>query len=90
MPRIRITESRSIRKTLPVVYQGQKLEIGYRIDLLIAESVIVEVKAVEAIAPVHRAQLLSYLKLSDRRLGLLLNFNVVHMRDGIIRMVNKF
>ena len=75
---------------LPVVYQGQKLEIGYRIDLLIAESVIVEVKAVEAIAPVHRAQLLSYLKLSDRRLGLLLNFNVVHMRDGIIRMVNKF
>ena len=75
---------------LPVVYQGQRLEIGYRIDLLIAESVIVEVKAVEAIAPVHRAQLLSYLKLSDRRLGLLLNFNVVHMRDGIIRMVNKF
>ena len=70
--------------------QGQKLEIGYRIDLLIAESVIVEVKAVEAIAPVHMAQLLSYLKLSDRRLGLLLNFNVVHMRDGIIRMVNKF
>lgn len=75
---------------LPVVYQGQRLEIGYRIDLLIAEHVIVEVKAVEAIAPVHRAQLLSYLKLSDRRLGLLLNFNVVHMRDGIIRMVNKF
>jgi GxxExxY protein len=75
---------------LPVVYQGQRLEIGYRIDLLIAESVVVEVKAVEAIAPVHRAQLLSYLKLSDRRLGLLLNFNVVHMRDGIIRMVNKF
>lgn len=75
---------------LPVVYQGQRLEIGYRIDLLIAENVIVEVKAIEAIAPVHRAQLLSYLKLSDRRLGLLLNFNVVHMRDGIIRMVNKF
>jgi GxxExxY protein len=75
---------------LPVVYQGQRLEIGYRIDLLIAEQVVIEVKAVEAIAPVHRAQLLSYLKLSDRRLGLLLNFNVVHMRDGIIRMVNKF
>jgi len=75
---------------LPVVYQGQRLEIGYRIDLLIAENVIVEVKAIEAIASVHRAQLLSYLKLSDRRLGLLLNFNVVHMRDGIIRMVNKF
>jgi GxxExxY protein len=75
---------------LPVVYQGQRLEIGYRIDLLIAEQVVIEVKAVDSIAPVHKAQLLSYLKLSDRRLGLLLNFNVVHMRDGIIRMVNKF
>jgi GxxExxY protein len=75
---------------LPLVYQGRKLEIGYRIDLLVCELVIVEIKAVEAIAPVHKAQLLSYLKLSDRRLGLLLNFNVVHMRDGIIRMVNNF
>jgi len=75
---------------LPVVYQGHRLEIGYRIDLLIAEQVVIEVKAVDSIAPVHKAQLLSYLKLSDRRLGLLLNFNVVHMRDGIIRMVNKF
>lgn len=75
---------------LPLVYQGRKLEIGYRIDLLVFEQVVVEIKAVEAIAPVHKAQLLSYLKLSDRRLGLLLNFNVVHMRDGITRMVNNF
>jgi GxxExxY protein len=75
---------------LPVVYDGQKLDIGYRIDILIAGSLILEVKAVEGIAPVHKAQLLSYLKLSGCRLGLLLNFNVVRMKDGIVRMVNGF
>ncbi len=73
----------------PVVYRGEKLvEVGYRIDLLVANELIVEIKAVEAFAPVHRAQLLSYLKLSQRRLGLLLNFNTLHLREGIIRMVN--
>jgi GxxExxY protein len=75
---------------LPVVYDGQKLDIGYRIDILIAGALILEVKAVEAIAPVHKAQLLSYLKLSGCRLGLLFNFNVVRMKDGIVRMVNGF
>jgi GxxExxY protein len=75
---------------LPVVYDRQKLDIGYRIDILIAGGLILEVKAVEGIAPVHKAQLLSYLKLSGCRLGLLFNFNVVRMKDGIVRMVNGF
>jgi GxxExxY protein len=73
---------------LPVVYDSQRLEIGYRIDLLVQDIVVVEIKAVEAVAPVHRAQLLSYLKLSGRPLGLLLNFNVVLMKQGIVRMRN--
>ena len=73
---------------LPVVYDGVKLEIGYRIDVLIAESLILEIKAIDVIAPIHRAQLLSYLRLSGCRLGLLLNFNVPLMKDGIVRIVN--
>ena len=73
---------------MPVVYDTQRLEIGYRIDLLVQNFVIVEVKSVEGIAPVHRAQLLSYLKLSGKPLGLLLNFNVLLMKDGIVRMRN--
>lgn len=75
--------------TLPIVYQGVQLDAGYRLDLLIGNSVIVEVKAVEKLAPVHTAQLLSYLKLSGCKLGFLLNFNVLHVRDGIKRIVNK-
>jgi GxxExxY protein len=71
---------------LPVVYEGHKLEGGYRIDLLVEDQVVVEVKAVSSLAPIHRAQLLSYLRLSGRSLGLLLNFNVVLMKDGIVRM----
>jgi len=73
---------------LPVVYDGKRLEIGYRIDLLVQDSVIVEVKSMDGIAPIHRAQLLSYLKLSGKPLGLLLNFNVPLMKDGIVRMRN--
>jgi GxxExxY protein len=73
---------------LPVVYDAQRLEIGYRIDLLVENLVIVEVKSVEGIAPIHRAQLLSYLKLSGKSLGLLLNFNVMLLKDGIVRMRN--
>lgn len=73
---------------LPVVYEGQRLEVGYRIDLLVDNLVIVEIKAIEALAPIHRAQLLSYLKLSGKPLGLLLNFNVVRMKEGIVRMRN--
>jgi GxxExxY protein len=75
---------------LPLVYDGTKLgDVGYRLDILVAGELIIEVKALEAIAPVHRAQLLSYLRLSGRRLGLLLNFNTVLLRDGITRVVNK-
>jgi GxxExxY protein len=73
---------------LPVVYHGVKLELGYRIDLLVEGLVIVEIKSVEALSPVHQAQLLSYLKLSGKSIGLLINFNVVHLKDGIKRFVN--
>jgi len=73
---------------LPVIYRGVKLELGYRIDLLVEDLVVVEVKSVDAVAPVHQAQLLSYLKLSGKSLGLLINFNVVHLKDGIRRFVN--
>jgi GxxExxY protein len=72
---------------LPVVYGTVKLEIGYRIDLLVEGRVIVEIKSVEAVAPVHHAQVLSYLKLSGCGVGLLINFNTVHLRDGIKRFV---
>jgi len=72
----------------PLVYKTQKLELGYRLDLLINDKVIVELKAVEAIHPVHQAQLLTYLKLSNKKLGLLLNFNVSRLTDGVKRMVN--
>jgi GxxExxY protein len=65
-----------------------KLELGYRIDQLVEELVIVEIKSVEAVSPVHQAQLLSYLKLSGKSIGLLINFNVVHLKDGIRRFVN--
>jgi GxxExxY protein len=73
---------------LPVAYDGVKIDAGYRIDLLIENSVIVELKAVETLLPVHQAQLLSYLKLSKLKLGLLINFNVVHLKNGIKRVVN--
>ncbi len=73
---------------LPLVYQGVKLEVGYRIDLLVNDCVIVEVKSVEALAPIHEAQVISYLKLSGRKVGLLINFNVLHLKDGIRRLVN--
>jgi len=73
---------------LPVVYKGVKLDLGYRIDLLVEDRVIVELKAVDAISPVHQAQIISYLKLSGRSLGLLMNFNVVHLKEGIKRFVN--
>ena len=73
---------------LPVIYQGVKLELGYRIDLLVQNLVIVEIKSVEAISPVHQAQIISYLKLSGKSLGLLMNFNVVHLKDGTRRFVN--
>jgi GxxExxY protein len=78
------------QRTLPVEYRGVLVDAGYRIDLLVDNCVIVEVKSVKQLAPIHRAQLLTYLKLSGRRLGLLLNFNVPRMKLGIERLVNNF
>jgi GxxExxY protein len=76
---------------VPVVYKGTKLaDVGYRIDILVEKELIVEVKSLERIAPVHLAQLVSYLKISNCRLGLLLNFNVEMLRDGIYRRVHRF
>ena len=73
---------------IPIRYADLMIDNGYRIDLLVGERVVIELKAVEALLPVHRAQLLSYLKLGRFKLGYLLNFHVAHMRDGIVRMVN--
>ncbi len=77
------------QKPLPLVYHSVKLECGYRVDLLVESKLIIEVKAMEALAEIHFAQVLTYLRLSNLRLALLLNFNVVHMKDGIRRIVNK-
>ncbi|MCL5406857.1 MAG: GxxExxY protein [Deltaproteobacteria bacterium] len=74
------------QKPLPVHYQGVDLDCGYRIDLLVEKRVIVELKAVERLEPIHNAQLLSYLKLSGLRLGLLINFNVLVLKNGIKRI----
>jgi GxxExxY protein len=74
---------------LPLQYEGVKLELGFRVDLIVDERVIIEIKSVEALAPVHKRQLLTYLKLMDLRLGLLINFNVELMKSGIHRVVNK-
>jgi GxxExxY protein len=73
---------------LPVAYDGEKLDLGYRIDLLVENLVIVEIKCVDAIHPVHEAQLLSYLRLSGKNVGLLINFHVARLKDGIRRMVD--
>jgi GxxExxY protein len=73
---------------LPVIYDAERIELGCRIDLIVEDMVIIEVKCVEAINPVHEAQLLSYIRLSGRNLGLLINFHVAHLRDGIKRMVD--
>jgi GxxExxY protein len=75
---------------LPVVYRNVRLHAGYRIDFLVEERVIVEIKAVKRLLPVHTAQLISYLKLSKRQVGLLINFNVPHLREGIKRVVNEY
>jgi GxxExxY protein len=74
---------------LPVDYKGIKLDAAYRMDLVIENAVVVEVKSVDAISPIHKAQLLSYLKLSRNRLGLLLNFNVELLKHGIVRLANE-
>jgi GxxExxY protein len=73
--------------SLPIEYEGLRLDAGYRLDLVIADAVIIEVKAVEAISRLHEAQLLTYLKLSGLRLGYLLNFNAVQLKQGLRRFV---
>ena len=72
---------------LPVEYKGINIDCGYRIDLLVANSLIVELKSVENVLPIHQAQLLTYMKLSGIKIGLLMNFNVKYMKNGIKRMV---
>jgi GxxExxY protein len=78
------------QKPLPVVYKGIVLDCGYRLDLVIEDSVIVELKAVEQLAPIFEAQLLSYLRLTGKKVGLLINFHVAVLKNGIKRLVNEF
>ena len=77
------------QQSLPVKYKSVKLDCGYRLDVVVEKTVVLELKACETIEPIHKAQILTYLKLSGHALGLLLNFNVCVMRDGIIRIVNQ-
>ena len=77
------------QQAMPVVYDTIKMELGFRADLVVSGKVIVEIKSIEAIAPVHRKQLLTYLRLTDKRLGLLINFNVELIKNGITRVVNN-
>jgi len=72
---------------LPVVYKGVRLDCGYRMDIVVDNKLVVELKAVEQIAPIHKAQLLTYLRLSGHRVGLLMNFNAVVLTDGLHRLV---
>ena len=76
------------QKHLPLVYEQVKLECGYRMDLLVEGLIVVEVKSVDAVAPIHEAQVITYLKLSGCKLALLINFNVVLLKDGIRRFIN--
>src|ERR1051326_4975439 len=73
---------------VPIVYRGTKIDCGYRIDLIVEGTVILEIKSIAAVLPIHEAQLMTYLRLTDKPLGLLLNFNVPVMKDGILRRVN--
>ena len=77
-------------KALPLIYHEVKLEIGYRIDLLVENKVVVEIKSAEGLTDVHTAQVLTYLKLNNNKLGLLINFNVSLLKNGIRRLINKY
>jgi len=74
---------------LPVHYKGKSIDVGYRVDLLVEDQVIVELKSVERLLPIHSAQILTYLKLSGLKLGLLINFNTLKLKDGIKRFINS-
>ena len=76
------------QQAIPVVYDGIRIDTGFRADLVVEDKVIVEIKSVELLAPVHKKQLLTYLRLADKRLGLLINFHVALIKDGITRIVN--
>ena len=78
------------QQALPVVYKGVRLDCGYRLDIVVEDAVILELKTVEKLLPIHEAQLLTYLKLTGLTLGLLLNFNVPVFKDGLKRIVNNF
>ncbi|MCC8358400.1 GxxExxY protein [Salinimicrobium sediminilitoris] len=84
-------EGLSVRKevAVPVIFNNEKLEVGFRMDLLIQEKVLIEVKSIEAIAPVHHKQTLTYLKLTGLKLGILVNFNVDNIIEGIPRKINE-
>ena len=75
------------QKPMPLIYEEKKLDLGYRIDLYVEGKVIIEIKSVEAVNPVHLAQLMTYLKLSNCRIGFLINFNVISLKDGIKRVI---
>ncbi len=77
------------QQPIPIIYEGVKLEVGYRADLIVNDLVIVELKSIEKVAPVHKKQLLTYLKLADKRLGLLINFGAPLIKQGISRVVNN-
>jgi len=77
------------QKPIPVVWKGKKMELGFRADLIVEDKIIIELKSVEAIAPVHPKQLLTYLKITGIKLGLLINFNEKLIKDGITRIVNR-
>ena len=80
---------RTVRQQpLPIVYETVRIDTGFRADLIVEDKVIVEIKSVEVLAPVHKKQLLTYLRLADKRLGLLINFHVALIKDGITRIVN--
>jgi GxxExxY protein len=78
------------QSALPVTYRDVKLDCGYRLDLIVEKSVAIELKAVDQLLPIHKAQLLSYLKLSGLKVGLLINFHTKLLKDGVVRLVNKF
>jgi len=77
------------QQAIPVVYESIHLEVGFRADLIVEGKVIIEIKSIERIAPVHKKQLLTYLRLTDKRLGILINFDVELIKDGITRVVNR-
>jgi GxxExxY protein len=78
------------QKPLPVIYKDVKLDCGYRLDLVVEDEIVIEIKAVEKLLPIHEAQLLSYLRLANKRVGLLMNFHVSVLRNGLKRIVNEF